>query len=383
MLPYDTERHARGIFAKLVVGWSRDKGATPSEAEANALATAAVRISQDFAEVANRFSLPHSGTGLPQICKVLTFEQLVHEWQRHTLKSWEKRERNKVLSRFQRYLFPTLAGRPATEIAAPEIAAALRSVEDAGFLPLAHLILREIGRLYRFAIASGYALYNPAAEMKTALYRWRPRRRATILVPTRIGELLRAIDSYDGHTSAKYMLQIMPLVFVRPSELREAEWAEIDLKAAEWRIPARRMKARRPHIVPLSIQAKALFRKVYRMTGTGHFVFAGRISEDSVISDGQFKAMLRIIGFQGEMTPSGFRSMAATLLSEQGWNPDAIERQLSHADPRSMPRAYNFAEYLVERRRMMQWWADYLDNLAGRRERSRPSSNRQTEHIVR
>jgi len=367
MLPYDTERHAKGIFARLVVGWLKDKGGSPSEAEANALAVAAIRIAQDFSHVADRLSLPHSGTGLPHICKVLTFEQLVHEWQRHALKLWEKKERNKVLSRFQRYLFPTLAGRPAAQIASTEILSALRSVEDAGFLPLAHLILREIRSLYRFAIASGYANHNPAAEIQSALYRWHPRRRATILVPARIAELLQAIDTYQGHTSAKYMLQIMPFVFVRPSELREAEWAEIDFKTAEWRIPARRMKGRRPHIVPLSKQARKLFREVHRMTGSGRFVFAGRNSADRVISEAQFKAMLRIIGFKGEMTPSGFRSMAATLLSEHGWNPDAIERQLSHADPRSMPRTYNFAEYLPERRRMMQWWADYLDKLAGRR----------------
>ena len=364
MLPYDTERHARGIFAKLIVGLSSDRGETPSEAESNSLASAAVRIARDFAVVANRRALPHSGTGLPHLAKVLTFEQLVHEWQRHTPKAWERQERIRILNRFQRYLFPTLAGRPASEITAPEIVAALRSIEDAGYLPLAHIVLAEVKRLYSFAIASGYVRHNPTTEVGGALYRRKPQRRATILTPARIGELLRAIASYEGPTSAKYMLRIMPFVFVRPGELREAEWAEIDFKAREWRIPARRMKGRRPHIVPLSLQASKLFRKVYRMTGSGRFVFAGRSGADSVISDGQFKAMLRIIGFKGEMTPSGFRSMAATLLSEQGWNPDAIERQLSHADPRSMPRAYNFAEYLPERRKMMQAWADCLDKLA-------------------
>ena len=368
MLPYDTERHAKAIFAKLTVGWLSNKGVTPTETNTSALAEAAIRMAKHFASVAEHFAVPHSGSGLPQIHKAITFEQLVHEWQRHALKSWERKERHKVLSRFQRYLFPSLASRPAADIAPPEIVAALRSVEDAGFLPLAHLILSGIGRLYRFAIASGFALHNPAAEIRSALYRWQPKRRATILVPARIGELLRAIDCYEGHTSAKYMLRLMPLVFVRPAELRKAEWVEIDLKAREWRIPARRMKAQRPHIVPLSTQARRLLRQAHRMTGQGRYVFASPLSTDGVISDSHFKAMLRIIGFDGEMTPSGFRSMAATLLSDQGWNPDAIERQLSHADPRTMPRIYNFAEYLPERRRMMQAWADNLDELAGRGE---------------
>ena len=365
MLPYETERHARGIFVKLIVGVLTDKGSTPSEAEANALARTAVRIARDFSAVANRYSLPHSGTGLPQLSKVLTFEQLADEWLRHSPKAWERKERNRIWNRFQRYLFPTFAGRQAAEIATPEIVAALRKVEDAGFLPLAHIMLAEIKRLYGFAIASGYAQHNPAAEAGSALYRRKPRRRATILAPSRIGELLKAIDSYEGGTSAKYMLRIMPLVFVRPDELRKAEWSEIDLKASEWRIPARRMKARRPHIVPLSRQASRVFQQVRRTTGRGRFVFTGRSGADSVVSNATFRAMLRITGFKGEITPSGFRSMAATLLSEQGWNADAIERQLSHADPRSMPRAYNFAEYLPERRRMMQGWADYLDKLKG------------------
>jgi integrase len=167
------------------------------------------------------------------------------------------------------------------------------------------------------------------------------------------------------------MLRLMPLVFVRPSELREAEWQEIDFKAAEWRIPARRMKGRRPHIVPLSAQAKRLFRQVHRITGNGVYVFASSSSESGCISIHLQTTMLKSIGFGGEISMGGFRTMAATLLSEQGWSSDAIERQLSHADPFPIRRTYNFAQYLPERRRMMQAWADYLDKLAGRSARKR------------
>lgn len=372
MLPYETERHAKAIFARLITGWFTHKGTTPSEIDTTVFAEAAVRMAQEFSTVADHFARPPAGvrTGHLQTRQSLTFEQLVHEWQRHALRHWEKRDKRKVLSRFQRYLFPSLESRPAEEIKPSEFVAALRAVEDAGFLPLAHLILRDTTRLYRFAIASGFALNNPAADVRGALYPWRPKRRATILLPKRIGELLRAIDGYNGYTTSKYMLRLLPLVFVRPSELREAEWAEIDFKGSEWRIPARRMKARRPHIVPLSKQAKVLFRQVHRMTGHGVYVFASSSSKSGFISEHLSTSMLKSIGFGGEMTMSGFRSMAATLLSEQGWNSDAIERQLSHVDPRPIRRTYNFAQYLPERRRMMQTWADYLDELAGRHTRA-------------
>ena len=373
MLSYETERHAKAIFAKLLSSRLTQGGNTLTGQAAADLAIAAVRMAQDFSAVANSV-LPASPSSTRRETHVhaatrncLTFQELVRDWSLHALNHLSVEDRDRILNRFRRYLLPSLGSRSAAAITPPDIVAALRAIEDAGFLPLAHLELREVVRLYRFAIASGYVEHNPAIDVRAALYPWKPKRRPTILLPERIGQLLRAIDAYNGHSTSKYMLRLLPYVFVRPSELRKAEWAEIDFSASEWRIPARRMKARRPHIVPLSAQAKAIFRRVHRLTGTGSHVFASYSSKDGFISEHLASSMLKSIGFRGEMTMAGFRSMAATLLSEQGWNSDAIERQLAHQDPRPIRRAYNFAQYLPERRRMMQAWADYLDELAGDR----------------
>lgn len=363
MLPYEIERHAKAIFARLIV-WAPPTS-QGTEHTADTLVQEAVRIARDFAVLVDELAEPRPVS--LTLIKEVTFEELVRLWQRYGLKSWLKADPARIFSRFQQYLFPTLGSRLATEISSPEIVAALRKVEDAGHLPLAHLILRELNRLYRFAIAAGYARDNPARELWTALYRWRPRRRPTILAPTQIGELLRAINSYHGHSCAKYLLRLMPFVIVRSSELREAEWKEINFRMKEWRIPARRMKGGRPHIVPLSRQAMDLFRELHRLTGYSQYVFASSRTPNGIISDGVFTKMLRTLGFRGRMTATGFRSMAATHLSELGWSADAIERQLSHLDPGVIGRTYNFAEYLPERRRMMQAWANYLDKLASQK----------------
>jgi integrase len=236
-------------------------------------------------------------------------------------------------------------------------------VEDAGYLASAHHLLAELKRLFRFAIAAGYLAYNPTTDVKTALHRRRVRGRATILVPRKIGELLRALDAYRGKAVAKYFVKLIPLVFVRIGELRRAEWSEINFKASEWRVPASRMKARRPHIVPLSRQVKSLLSELHKLTGYSKYVFASSSSKTGYITERTFTGMLESVGYFGEVTSTGFRSMAATFLSEGGWRTEAIERQLSHADPIRLRRPYVLAEYLPERRKMMQAWADYLDQL--------------------
>jgi integrase len=176
--------------------------------------------------------------------------------------------------------------------------------------------------------------------------------------------LLRAIDGYRGSDVTRYALQLAPLVFVRPGELRKAEWSEIDLEAGEWRIPAERMKMKTKHIVPLSSQAVAILRALQPLTGKGHYVFPGARSRERCMSENTVNGALRRLGWSGsEMTGHGFRSMASTLLNEQGWNRDAIERQLAHTERNSIRAAYNYAEHLPERRRMMQAWSDYLVRL--------------------
>jgi integrase len=363
VLSYDIERHAKEIYSKLAREWLLKAGPHPTENEILELGRAAVRLAETFSRSATKLKDADS-TPEPQrsVC-VFTLEQLFLEWQQRGLTVWQRKDAKRLNTRFQRFIFPSLGPRPAAEIQPFEIVAALRKVEDAGYLASAHILLAELQRLYRFAISTGYLGNNPTTDVRTALHRRRVRGRATILLPRRIGELLRAVESYRGNPVSKYFLKLLPLVIVRIGELRLAQWSEINLKKSEWRIPASRMKARRPHIVPLSLQVKSVLKDLHKLTGYSKYVFASSSSTTGYITDRTFSGMLASVGFSGEMTSTGLRSMAATFLSERGWRVEAIERQLSHADPVRLRRSYVMAEYLPERRKMMQAWADHLDRL--------------------
>ena len=191
------------------------------------------------------------------------------------------------------------------------------------------------------------------------------RHHASIVEPKVVGgALLRAIDGYSGSVITRCALRLAPLVFVRPGELRMAEWAEFNLDESEWRIPAARMKMRSHHYVPLAAQAVEILREIRPLTGSGRFVFPGERDRNRAMSNNTVNAALRRLGYSNkEMTGHGFRSMASTLLNEQGWHPDAIERQLAHSERNEIRAAYNYAKHLPERRKMMQAWADYLDGL--------------------
>ncbi|MDP1615334.1 MAG: site-specific integrase [Methylococcales bacterium] len=211
---------------------------------------------------------------------------------------------------------------------------------------------------------TGRAERNPAADLRGALSPVKQTHHASITDPIEIGKLLRAINDYRGSFVTKCALQLAPLFFVRPGELRHAEWVEIDIEKAEWRIPAEKMKMRVMHIVPLSEQAIEILREIRVLTGEGKYVFPSVRSSKRAMSENKVLAALRRLGYTSdEMTGHGFRSMASTLLNEQGWNPDAIERQLAHGERNTIRAAYNYAEYLPERKKMMQQWADYLDAL--------------------
>jgi integrase len=213
-------------------------------------------------------------------------------------------------------------------------------------------------------VATGRAERDPSGDLRGALPPAQEKHHAAITTPRTIGELLRAIDGYQGSFVTQCALKLAPLVFVRPGELRKAEWAEFNLEGAEWRIPAVRMKMKETHIVPLSRQAVACLRELHPLTGSGRYVFPGARTNGRPMSENTVNAALRRLGFgKDDMTGHGFRSMASTLLNEQGWHRDAIERQLAHAERDAVRAAYNYAEHLPERRRMMQAWADYLDAL--------------------
>ncbi|HTD28741.1 MAG TPA: integrase arm-type DNA-binding domain-containing protein [Xanthomonadaceae bacterium] len=260
--------------------------------------------------------------------------------------------------------FPWIGARPIADITAPELLAVVRRVESRGKLETAQRLKQVCGQVFRYAVATGRAERDPSTDLRGALKTTKTRHHASITDPAKVGELLRAMDGFSGSFVVTCALKIAPLVFVRPGELRKAEWAEIDLDAAEWRIPAERMKMREPHLVPLSKQAVAILRELHPLTASGHYLFPSIRSLARPMSENTITVALRRMGYTGdEMTGHGFRSMASTLLHEQGWPTDAIERQLAHAESNQIKAAYNYAKHLPERRKMMQAWADYLDGL--------------------
>lgn len=293
-----------------------------------------------------------------------SFETIAREWHGKYAGTWTDEHAAIKLRILEANAFPWIARRAIHDITAPDILALLRRVEERGSLETAHRLRGLMGQIFRYAIATGRATHDPAADLKGALP---PRKRnhfPTMTKATDIAELLNAFEGYRGSHVTRCALRLAPLTFVRPGELRQAEWEEIDHAVAEWRIPAEKMKARRVHIVPLSAQALAILEDLYPLTGNGRFLFPGVRTSAKPMSENTINAALRSLGFTKEQfTGHGFRAMASTILNEQSWNRDAIERQLAHAERNAVRAAYNHADYLEERRRMMQAWADYLDGI--------------------
>ncbi len=243
--------------------------------------------------------------------------------------------------------------------------AALRRTESRGAIETAHRAHQTCSQVFRYAIATGRAERDPSTDLRGALPPTRKKHHASLTNIKAVSELMRAIDGYQGHFATKCALRLAALLFVRPGELRKAEWSEFNFDTAEWRIPAEKMKMRVTHIVPLSAQAISILRELQPLTGQRKFVFPCVRTPTRPMSENTVNAGLRRLGYtKEEMTGHGFRSMASTLLNEQGWNRDAIERQLAHAERNNIRAAYNYAEYLPERKKMMQHWADYLDALS-------------------
>ncbi len=259
---------------------------------------------------------------------------------------------------------PYIGHLPIAEIGAPELLSMLQRIEARGARETAHRTRQRAAQIFRYAIATGRASRDPCADLRGALAPVKVKNRAAITDPLKIGELLRAINGYTGGPVVGAALKLAALVFVRPGELRKAEWTEIDLDGAEWRIPASKMKMRDEHIVPLPLQAVAILRDLEPLSGAGRYVFPGARNPRLPMSEAAVNSALRRMDFDKDtMTGHGFRAMASTRLNELGWKEDAIERQLAHAERNKVRAAYNRAQYLDERRRMMQAWADYLDGL--------------------
>ncbi len=293
-----------------------------------------------------------------------TFLTVAQEWRERSRAKWTPKVEAETWTRLEKNALPWLGHRPIKEILAPELLSVVRRIESRGAVETAHRVLGICSQVFRFAVATGRAERDPSGDLRGALAASKAGHYATITDPKAVAALLRAIDGYKGSFVTLCALRLAPLVFVRPGELRAAEWQEIDLDAAEWRVPAERMKARRPHIVPLSSQAVAILRDLHPLTGSGRFVFPGARSSARPMSEATLLAALRRLGYgAGEMSAHGFRAMASTVLHEQGWPSEVIERQLAHQEKSKVVRAYNHAEHLTERKRMMQHWSDYLDGL--------------------
>ena len=260
---------------------------------------------------------------------------------------------------------------PITEVTAPLLLASLRKLEKRGVVETAHRARSFSGRVFRYAIATGRAEKNPADDLAGALEHTKTKHLASVTDPDKIGDLLKAMYSYTGSPVTLAALKLAPMLFVRPGELRKARWEDIDLEASEWRFTA--TKTRTPHIVPLATQAIAILEELRPRTSRSEFVFPGVRSSKRPMSENTITAALRYLGFDGDtITGHGFRAMARTVLDEVlGFRPDFIEHQLAHAVRDPLGRAYNRTAHLVERKKMMQVWADYLDGL---RLNSKPDS---------
>lgn len=289
---------------------------------------------------------------------------IAKEWYEKHKSNWKPSHGESVFRRLESNVLAYLGNRPIGDIKPLELLQVLRKIEDRGAVEHAHRMTQVCSAVFRYAVATGRAEGDITRDLRGAIPPRKPVHYPTITDPEKVGGLMRAIDGYEGSIVVAAALRMAPRVFVRPGELRWAVWSEFKMEKGEWRIPAERMKMKEQHIVPLSRQVLDILEKLQKVTGDGEFLFPGLRKKEQPISDAAVNAALRRLGYeQEEFTGHSFRSMASTLLNELGWNRDAIERQLAHAERNKVRGAYNFAEFLPERRRMIQAWADYLDEL--------------------
>lgn len=292
-----------------------------------------------------------------------SFEAVAREWYGKQVHTWVPHHASDVRRRLENNIFPFLGKRPIEEIQAPELLQTIRKIEARGAYDLAHRVLQVCGQVFRYGIATGRCERNLSTDLRGALTPHKKQHQAAVR-PEELPELVRAIASYDGtgDKQTRLALQLLAQTFVRTNELIGAEWLEFDLNNALWIIPAGRMKMKAEHIVPLSKQALAILAELKAISAGSRFVFPGRNREKPISNNTMLFALYRL-GYKGKMTGHGFRAVASTILNETGFNPDVIERQLAHCERNEVRGAYNRAEYLPERKHMMQHWADYLNAL--------------------
>ena len=288
-----------------------------------------------------------------------SFEVIAREWHTKRSHKWTEKYSSMLLRRLEVDVFPKLSSRPIAEIAAPEVLSMLRIIESRGAHDLSHRVQQVCGQIFAYAIVTGRAERNPVNDLRGALT---PivRKHNAYLKAEDLPEFLKKLAAYDG-AQTRLAMKFLLLTFVRTGEMRGALWAEINMDKAEWRIPAERMKMRDPHIVPLSKQAIVVLNELKPITGHWDHVFPNQHRPIGKMSENTILYALYRMGYHGKSTGHGFRATASTILNEHGFAPDVIERQLAHLERNGVRAAYNHAQYLPERRKMMQWWADYLD----------------------
>ena len=294
-----------------------------------------------------------------------SFEVIAREWYAKNSANWVENHANRIISRLEKNIFPWLGGRPVTDITATELLNVVRRIESRGAIETAHRTLSNCGQVFRYAVATGRAERDPSGDLRGALAPVKGKHFASVTEPDGVAEILRVFDGYKGTLIVQCALKFAPLVFVRPGELRHAKWDDIDIDIKEWRFTV--TKTDTQHIVPLSQQAVEILQEIRPLTGHGRYVFpsARNPKGDRPMSDNAILAAMRRMGIsKNEMSGHGFRAMARTILDEVlGFRPDYIEHQLAHAVRDPTGRAYNRTAHLLERHKMMQAWADYLDGI--------------------
>jgi integrase len=292
-----------------------------------------------------------------------SFEAISREWYGKQVHTWVPHHASDVLRRLESNLYPEIGRRPIREIEAPELLAAIQKIERRGAYDLAHRVLQVSGQVFRYGIATGRCSRNPAADLRGALAPHKKQHQAAVRAED-LPDLLRKISTYDeiGGKQTRLALQLLAQTFVRTNEMIGGEWVEFDLENALWIIPASRMKMKTEHVVPLSKQAIEILMQLKEIACGSRFVFPGRNPSKPISNNTMLFALYRL-GYKGKMTGHGFRAVASTILNEMGFNPDVIERQLAHCERNEVRGAYNRAEYIQERKKMMQHWADYLESI--------------------
>lgn len=304
-----------------------------------------------------------------------SFANLAREWHQQKIHTWKPKHGANILKRLEANIFPTIGQRPIKLITPTELLSAVRKVEERGNLDLAHRIMQTCSQVFKYAVATGRSERDITTDLQGAL---KPAKSKGLpyLSEKELPAFLKKLELYDveygGKLLTKLAFKLLILTFLRSGEIRGGKWEEVDFAKKQWRIPAERMKVKEPHIVPLCTQSISILKEVYKITGSSYagYIFPSQNNPKNPLSENTFLRAIEVMGYKGKVVGHGFRKTASTILNEQSFNKDAIERQLAHAERDQIRATYNYAEYLPERTKMMQWWGDYLDRMGSFNEKA-------------